>query len=128
FVHLFAVFAGLAFTPGMASDLGQRLARLPVLRQYRQMLDMNLAYTYHLTFGNEELDFDHQLDVDLEFPDGKTQLVVIPPPDVWPHSRYLRYQMLAQNTAFGVGQDTVESVLPEGIAGSLLDRYGATRA
>lgn len=127
-VHLFAIFAALVFTPGMSSDLEQRFANVPILRQYRQALDMNLPYTYHLTFGGEDLDFDHQLEVDLELPDGSHKLVMIPPTTAWPRTRYNRYQMLAFNTALGVGQDGVESILPQGITAGLLDQYGATRA
>lgn len=126
-VHLFAVFAGLAFTPGMSSQLGQRLASLPALTQYRQLFDMNLAYTYHLMFGGEELDYDHQIDVELELADGATRTVTIPPADIWPRSRNLRYQMLALNTASMVGQDTVEGTLPQGITSALLDQNDATR-
>lgn len=128
FLHLFALAAALVATPGMSSELEQRVANLPVLRQYRQALDMNLPYTYHLTFGGEDLDFDHQLEVDLELADGQHKVVVIPADGIWPRSRMQRYQMLAFNTAVGVGQDGIETLLPQGIASGLLEQYGATRA
>ena len=128
FVHLFALTAALVFTPGMSSDLEQRVVNLPVLRQYRQALDMNLPYTYHLTFGGEDFDFEHQLEVDLELPDGQRKLVILPGPGLWPRSRHNRYQMLAFNTAAGIGQENIETILPQGITYGLLDQYGATRA
>jgi hypothetical protein len=125
FVHFFALFAGLVFTPGVSSDLAQRFANLPALRQYRQLLDMNLPYTYQLTYGAEP---DYQLEIDLELADGAREQVILPPVDLQPHARQLRYNALAYLTGLEIGNDMTESVLPQGITAGLLEQFGATRA
>lgn len=124
FVHLFALFAAVVFTRGASSELAQRMARIPVLRQYRQLLDMNLPYTYQLTYGAEP---DYQIAVDLEMPDGATKSVLLPPADLWPHARQQRFEALAYSVGNNIGDEAGESVLPELIMTGLFDQYGATR-
>lgn len=86
---------------------------------------MNLPYTYQLTFGAEP---DFQLEVDLELPDGKREQVNLPPTGLQPHARQLRYDALAYVTGLEIGSELTESILPQGITASLLERYGAQRA
>src|SRR5262245_1503915 len=113
FVHFFALFAAVVYTRGASSDLAQKFANLPVLRQYRQLLDMNLPYTYQLTFGEEP---DYRIEADLEFADGKRERVLLPPvAHLRPGIRQRRLEALASNVSSELGNDLTESILPQGI-------------
>jgi hypothetical protein len=132
FVHLFALVIGIVSNE-VPSQLEVALARLPILQQYRQVLGMDLPYSFYFTRGNEpggEMDIDYTLAATLKRPDGTTESVEFPSPDMWPHQRFHRYQTLARQVAVFGSEDAPEpqnlELLVQAIAGGLMRVYDAS--
>lgn len=133
-VSLFLVFHLFALGVAALSSSGNDQATSPLmlgLRQipawYLQLLDMDLNYKFYLTYG-EIFDVDQQLQIDMTLPDGSTKQVVIPEENIWPHARELRYQMLAAGVAGAVGNDAIEPLLPQALAGAVMAPVQSPRA
>jgi hypothetical protein len=130
FVHLFALVVGIVSNE-VPSQLEIALARLPLLRPYRQLLAMDLPYSFYFTRGNDpggELDIDYMFTATVKRPDGSTESVEFPSADMWPHQRFHRYQTLARQIAVFAGEDAPQPEkldhLVQAIAGGLLHGYG----
>jgi hypothetical protein len=126
FVHLFTLVIGIVSNE-VPSQLEQALARLPGLRQYRQVLGMELPYSYYFTRGNDaggEFDIDFTLTTTVKRPDGSTETLSFPNAEMWPHQRYHRYQMLARQVATFAGEDAPDpsklELLVQAIASGIL--------
>ncbi len=131
FVHLFALVIGV-FSNEAPSQLEVALARLPGLRQYRQVLGMDLPYSFYFTRGNElggELDIDYTLSATIKGADGTSETVELPNAAMWPHQRFHRYQALAKQLATFAGENSPEpqnlELVAQAIAGGLLRAYDA---
>lgn len=131
FVHLFALLIGI-LSGEVPSQLEVAMARLPGLRQYRQILGMDLPYSFYFTRGNEpggDLDIDYKLTATLKGADGATETVEFPNADMRPHQRYHRYQALAKQLATFASETAPEprnlELLAQAIAGGLLRAYDA---
>jgi hypothetical protein len=131
FLHLFALLIGI-FSNEVPSQLEMALGRLPGLRQYRQVLGMDLPYTFYFTRGNEpggELDIDYTLTATLKGADGATETIELPSADMWPHQRFHRYQALAKQLAMFASETAPEprnlELLTQAVAGGLLRAYDA---
>ena len=131
FVHLFALLIGI-LSNEVPSQLEQALAGLPVLRQYRQALGMDLPYTYYFTRGNDpggELDIDYTITATVNRPDGEKEVVELPAAGTWPRQRFHRYQMLATRLATFASEGAPEpanlEMLARAIAGGILRREEA---
>jgi|GEM_PF-2126040 len=129
FLHLFGLAVAILGTE-KPSQLGLALADVPGLKQYREGLLMNLAYTYYLTRGNNvggELDIDHSLIATFKKKGEPDVVVELPAPGTWPGLRRHRYRTLARTVAM-FGDETIGSPEPLGlllqsIANSLLKEY-----
>ena len=131
FVHLFALVIAV-FSNEAPLQLEVALGRLPVLQQYRQVLGMDLPYTFYFTRGNDpggELDIDYKLTATVKGADGATESIELPNADMWPHQRFHRYQQLAKQLAMYAAEDAPEprylELLTQAVAGGLLRAYDA---
>ncbi len=91
---------------------------------------------YHLTQGEA---YDCPFFVEVEIPDadflrnegsgyeGDRKIVTIPPQDIGPKQRYLRYHTLAWEAARLNGQEEVDAVLLGGIGGGILHEHGVPK-
>lgn len=124
FVHIFCVLVVLAFGATGAPLYGQLHDRVPGLRQYLQLLHLDLGFNYQLTSG-VPLDFNHFIEVELMMPDGSTETILLPDADTAPRQRRLQLGSLARFAASLVGNDQMESILPRQIAESVFRQQGA---
>jgi len=131
FIHLFALVIGVASNE-VPSELEGALGRLPALRQYRQLLGMDQAYSYYFTRGNDpggELDIDYTLVATIKHSDGESETVELPNADIWPRQRFHRYQKLASQMAEYASEGAPEpqklEVLAQAIAGGILRSHDA---
>lgn len=126
--HLFALGVAAFSSSGndqAASPLALGLRPIPA--RYLQLLDMDLNYKFYLTYG-EVFDVDQVVELDMTLPDGTVQQRVIPEPDVWPRLREQRYQTLAASVSGAIGNDAVEPLLPQTLAGAWMAPVHATKA
>ncbi|MGD9645924.1 MAG: hypothetical protein AB7U73_09435 [Pirellulales bacterium] len=119
----------------MSSRLERQLAaNIPFLRNYRQLLFLNLPYANALTRADVP-DTNHRIEVELR--DGnngdpnsrEVARVMLPPEGIGSTVRRHRYEVLANSVANLAGDEMAEAVLPTGVSEGLLDRYadqGAT--
>ena len=130
FAHLFMLVVALSsyMSP---SELQQRLVR--VVSPYVRTLNFDLAHPYywsarlHWTLETRS-DVDYSILVDVKRPDGPVETVLMPPADLWPHQRYLRYQAVANVAGtLAESQAPSESELPKSITASILAERGATK-
>src|SRR5687768_10352481 len=63
--HLFAVVIGVLIYTLPLSPLRSKLADVPLVPQYLQLLHMDTAYNFHLTDGLES-DLDHSVVIERE--------------------------------------------------------------
>jgi hypothetical protein len=124
FAHFFMLGVSLFGRVPFASELGRRLAAVPLFAAYRQALDMNRAYMFPLT-RTEEIDVNHVLEATIRMPDGATEEIVFPNPADAAGERARHWRMLARHMSALVGNSDYEEVLPSGVGGGLIDRYGA---
>ena len=127
FLHLFALAVAVT-SNDQPSQLELGLRKTPLVRPYLQLLSMDLAYTYNLTFGvgdNLVNDAELWIQVQLNTPSGP-QEVILPVTGRQPRQRFRRAESLVRTAASLIGQTDRESILPAAIAASLVHRYGAT--
>ncbi len=132
FAHLFAVFVAVT-TYTRPSEMQSQLHRLfaPYLRNLHlspYLVSYPLA-RYDLTLGGPS-DADFTCEVELEGGDVDGGIFSIPEAGLRPAVRYRRYQALATaagSLAVDEGNDDLSGVLPGAIAGSMLQRHGATQ-
>lgn len=122
FIHLFAVGAALFGRAMVSSELGRKLANVPLLSGYRQLLDMDLAYAFPLTRA-ETADVDHEIEATIQLPDGSTQTVVMPDPAIGSGERARHWRQLGLNMAIFLENDDMLSMLSSQIGAGLLRRF-----
>lgn len=122
-IHLFAVGVALIGRMPVSSELFRRLANVRFLAAYRQLLDMDLPYNYPLTRA-DTLDIDHSIEAVVKLPDGKTEVVTLPPAGIPAGERARHWRQLTQNMAMFVGNPDIESILPTHLGLGLVKRYG----
>jgi hypothetical protein len=123
-VHLFAVGIGVLSAARPLSALRNKLADVPLVRPYLQLLHMDVAYNFHLTDGTE-IDVDHfavvapqEASADGPDADGAVRL---PQRGLAPGIRRERLQQLAFFAAPGqLGDPEVKTLLPKSVAVGLL--------
>jgi len=128
FLHLFALGVAVLSNPP-ASGLLQGLRRAPGVRQYLQLLHMDLSYRFHLMLV-DDLDMDYFVEADLQTPEGERRQVVLPSPDLQPGTRYRRQERLAWQIANQTllarrGASPGDGLVPQAIATTLLAENGA---
>jgi hypothetical protein len=131
FVHLFMLFVAVT-TYTRPSTLQTRLHELfaPYLRNLH-LTAYPVTYPfarYHLTHATES-DADFFVEVDVQKPDGSSELVTIPADGLQPLVRFRRYQALADvagTLASGELGEGASTILPKLIAASVLARHQAS--
>ncbi|MFV2069455.1 MAG: hypothetical protein ACC645_21025 [Pirellulales bacterium] len=126
FFHLFALSVAVAANARPVSRLRNSLLQIPGVRAYLDLLNMDLAYNFHLTHATE-LDTDHFVEIELDWngkTDPKARRIVLPEPGMRPGIRKRRFRNLARVMAAVVGEDDVESLLPHAVARGLLASNG----
>jgi hypothetical protein len=126
-LHLFSLFVAVATNFGPVSPFRGAFGQVPFIKPYLQGLYMDLAYNFHLTYG-DQMDVDHILEMDWESKDGSFRSVslVLPPTDLGNGIRRRRYQQLALNLLTQAENPdpnrsaTAEAILPRAVAGSAL--------
>jgi len=146
FLHLFSlgvVFLSYGNPLGIEEQASLSRRLLDRFSPYVETFNLNLGHRhrvptppetarYYLTRGMPS-DVDFVVDIDAHKKDGTIEKVVIPPGDLWPHQRYLRFQLLANAIGSLSGNDrvadneVVELILPKSVAGGVLAKLGATR-
>lgn len=121
-LHFFALAVAIASNFGAPTGLRMHLRKVPGVRPYLQLLNLDTAYSYQLVRGTRE-DWDFQCEVTSA---GDPEPIQLVPPDVWPGIRLRRYLMLSHFTAFNVGDDQTESILPAALASGMLRQHGQT--
>ena len=128
FLHLSALLVAVASNFGPVSALRGQLGAVPAMKPYLQLLDMDLAYNYQYTYG-EQLDDDHSMEIELNWsgaPDPAADRMLIPEPGIRPNIRYQRYRNLMRNAAERVAEGADESLLPHAVARAMLAERGIT--
>jgi hypothetical protein len=118
-IHLFALLVAVASNFLPVSPMRAQLRDVPLVRPYLQLLHMDLAYNYHLTYATE-VDFDHRLVIQLAG-DAPEEAIVLPT-GLWPPVRQQRLYNLTRTMALNLGDDATEGVLPRTVAAGLLAR------
>lgn len=130
FMHLFSlavvIGSGATATQIPVPNIFSGLRNAKPLVAWGQFLFQDVTYKYALTTGDVS-DVDHAFVVELVMPDGSEQQVVLPGEDLWPRQREQRLQTLARVAAGQASDDQFGSVLPGGVAQSLVTALGATR-
>jgi hypothetical protein len=120
FAHLFALFVAVASNANPVSALRNQLSETPLLVPYLQMLHLDLAYNYHLTYGTE-FDTAHRIALEPNRADsdaGKGETLIFP--DARAGLRGQRQRNLTLGAARLVGDDELEGLLPRAIARRML--------
>jgi hypothetical protein len=123
FLHLFSlgvVFMSYGNPLGIEEQESLNRRLLDVLSPYVETFNLNLGHRYrvptppetaveptaryYLTHG-KPTDVDFVVEIDARKKDGTAEKVTIPPSNLWPHQRYLRYQMLANAIGSLSGND-----------------------
>jgi len=126
FLHLFALSVAVAANARPVSRLRNALLQIPGIRSYLDLLNMDLAYNFHLTHATE-LDTDHFVEIELDWhgqSDPTARRLTLPEPGMRPGMRARRFRNLARVMATVVGEDDVESLLPYAVARGLLASHG----
>lgn len=126
FFHLFALGVAVAANARPVSRLRSALLQIPAVRPYLDLLNMDLAYNFHLTHAME-LDTDHFVEIELDWhgkSDPSARRITLPDPAMQPGIRRRRFYNLARVMASVVGEDEVESLLPLAVARGLLAEAG----
>ena len=119
-LHFFALGVAIVSNFGARGGLRMHLRKVPGVRPYLQLLNMDTAYDYRLVHGTRE-DWDFQCEVVSDSDEDAIQLVS---QDLWPGIRLRRYLMLSHHAAVNVGDDPIESILPAALASGMLRRHG----
>jgi len=126
FLHLFALFVAVVSNARPVSALRRGLRRTPFVRQYLQLLNMDLGYNYQLTYATE-LDTDHFVEIELNWngqtsPDADT--LTLPDSSIRFPLRRNRYHNLTRTMAILMDEERMESELPAAIARGMLREHG----
>lgn len=121
-VHLFILFVAVASNFLPASPIRRQLREVPLVQPYLRGLHMDLAYNYHLTYGNPA-DFDYRLLIDLD-PATGADPIELPPPGLQPRIRRQRYYQLTRSMAGFLEDDVMEGIVPRAVAAGLLAEHG----
>lgn len=130
FLHLFALFVAVV-SNDTGSDLTRGLRRVPGMRQYLQLLAMDLSYRFPLISGSDS-DMDATVEVELKQPNGDTRTVVFPDPSLGRGERFHRYQRLPRQVVGAAanaeisGDDSNVGIIPSAVGGWLLRQNDAT--
>jgi hypothetical protein len=132
FAHIFALVVAVT-TYSRPSQVQQTLHDLfaPYLRNLH-FTAYPVSYPFARYYLTHALPTDVDFSCEVEYQDqqGKTEKVSIPEPDLQPLVRRRRYQALANaagTLADAEASDDFSSILPKGIAGSILKSHGATQ-
>ena len=102
-LHLFCLGLGLATNSGGGKSLlAPALREIPVVRQYLQLLWMDIPYDIHLASPLPQ-DGTHSLEIDVSGAASDSDIdmpVMLPPADMQPRIRRQRYQQLAYHVAY----------------------------
>ncbi len=94
---------------------------------------INRPYDYHL-MNDQTLDFDHHLEAEIHYADGRpNEMVTLPPAGTWPGERRQRYQQLAwyidRAKALAEGQrasevdEELKALIPGAVGAGLLRQH-----
>lgn len=123
FLHLFALLVAVASNARPVSPLRNQLRAVPAIAPYLQLLHMDLAYNYHLTFGTE-FDTDHFIELELHRGNSDSpaqgERLVFPASDAGSDLRAQRYRNLTLTAANLIGNDEFGGLIPRAIARRLL--------
>jgi len=128
--HLAALLIALLSNAGPVSALRNQLGEVPGVQSYLQLLQMDLAYNYHYTYGLEA-DDDHRVEIEVNWTgesNPEAQVLEFPDPHATPPARYRRQRNLVSLLARLVLQenDQRKHTLPHAVAKSLLLENGIT--
>jgi len=132
FVHLFALAVAISSNARPLSGLRNQLGHIPFLRPYLQVLHMDLAYNFHLTYALAE-DTDQWIELrsaednanDLSGADSGRRMI-FPERGIAPPVRRNRYRNLMLLTYLLAQGENAESLLPKQIATRLFHEQGIT--
>lgn len=129
FLHFFFLLVGIksnTSSSGLEQDLRNKV---PGLKPYLQLLQMDLSYMFHLTYydGENVDDTDHFVEADLKMPDGTTKQLVFGPTGLPLGVRYRRYERMAfRASRFAESQnDNIASLLPQALARRIMLETGS---
>ena len=94
-------------------DLAETDLTFVVERQKQATRDPSRRGLFHLTHGGE-LDVPYFVELHYRH-DGENKFIRLPKENIWPHQRYLRYQMLAREVGRLAGTEDAEDILPPAI-------------
>ena len=121
-VHFLALFVAVASNAGYVSPLRRAFRNVPGVVTYLQSLHMDLAYNYHLTYG-ESIDTDHFAQVEVNWK-GKSSpeatLLELPDVSIQPGIRRGRYFNLTRAMSSRSEVEEIAGLLPLAIAQRLL--------
>jgi len=133
FVHLFALCVAIASNARPLSGLRNQLGYLPLVRPYLQLLHMDLAYNFHLTYALAEdtdpwieivPESDAPRDPSAQPEEASTPAMTFPQRGLEPNVRNNRYRNLML-TSFLLAQNEVsEGLLPKRIAARMMHENG----
>lgn len=124
-MHLLALGVAVSSNAGPVSVIRMQLRRITGIRPYLQLLHMDLAYNYHLTYALET-DTDHFIEMDSArsaagaASDAGPTAGLFPAPGIRPRIRAERYRNLMRAMVPLLDDDERESLLPRAVARRLL--------
>lgn len=122
FLHFFAVGVGVT-SNWVPSMLEAALRRVPFVTPYLGWLNFDRSYISQFTLTDgDPIDTVHTIECDLRQPDGSTKQVVLGETARYPQSAR-SYHRLATAAAGMVGNQELESRLPQAAAAYLVDTY-----
>ena len=122
--HLFTLFVAVAANPP-TSELLFRLKRVPVVREYLELLGMDLSYRFHLSYG-AFIDNAWEVEAVLTMPDDTQQTVTFPDPEM-PNFRRQHYHPLLMRWAT-TPDEGIQGMLAQRVARRLMEETGAKSA
>jgi len=121
FVHLFTVVMTINSEFRPASPLRAGLGRIGFLEPYMQLLHMDIAYNYHLTYGPmNPLDFDHRVEFYRNYSAASDEAESQVPDESDTLTQTNRYRNLARSMVEFVEQPGLESIFPASVAKRLI--------